>query len=1471
MADGRISRVGPAIRRGIRVLFATVPLLIVLLLAAGWVLLRTEWSLRTILGSGLPTLNAILPGRIEISSSEGALVGGFRLVGVRAFDERGDPFIDVAHLDIDLSFLDLVDVYMGSINVVGIALHEPRVRIVQRDDGSWNVVAAFVAPGGEEKASGPGARLRAALSRAQITSGHFELRRPGAEDLVIDGINLDGRWSMVGPDQDIAVRRLTLDVAAPWDVVPIDLAGGVQIISGALLLDDVRLDHGGGGIGASGTLGPLAAVAPDLRFRLDAFDLQRLDAFAPGALPHGVLDGELRLWGTPADLSLDGQLAVDGGGIVEIDLLRLDRRDDGFGHEARLRVRELRLDTLLPGRSLPEPISARLTWSGSGRSGADLTGAFLLGTDRVPLPSGPVQAVDWVEARGRIDAGLLSVESARVGVFGGTVDAEGAVDLRGGPVDLHLSAALPHLQELPRAWTGGVVAQRIRATATVAGRWSGKGEGGPLYDGAASLGVEVAQWSRASISAAATTLSWNGSTTVGRSGVPAIHGPLLLRLSDPGLGDLRAQSLALDLGLEGAKASVRFTLDRPASADQSAFSTLIAGTLDWTALPTAEAEIGRFDLSHSTEEVHQEGPIRVSTNGEAMRVQGFDLRSGAAALSGGLRHSPAATDVDLVLTGLDLRRLAPYLPSDLGLAGQVDSLRVKSRGPLDAPVLDLGTKVAGVVAAERGPFTLDGALHHEGGKVSGRLGLGDFGALTLDSIPAALSFASPAPVVLDPRGVIACRWDLPQTGWEVLRTSLALPEVAGMSGATSTIKVALGGTVADPTVEVGASLSDLRLQTQVGAVRLMAEVRGGAARLWDTTLRTSKDGSVLALSATAAMPLGPYLLAKWGPVEGRGPPPLIIRDPQATVELRKLPMPLIHDFVPALAPLTGALQGELLVRGTATAPTLDLDLRLLGGRIGKRGLDNALVDLAISEGRLGGRVEIAAEGGGRLVVAPRAPVPLVFDGSRPLSDAWSQPGLHVDVMGTGFPLSHVAAFVPGATDAAGLLRIEGVVRGSLVAPVPDLQLRSEGSTLCLSSTSVCYEDLDVDVDVDRDEVRVTHLRARTVPVVQDVLDATRRPAFDGGPKPHKLVLSGRVGLESLVPTVLDLRLDLEDSWLAFTREAKAQARGSITATGPPDAPIVRGDVTLTSLTVDLGRDDFARDAVPLLLPDVLRVHRTDSRAGPGERRVLSEERVPSVLDKLDAAVALHLGSVVRVRLAVGVARQSHEVGRALNMLGSIEPDLSLSGDLSVRMQQGRATLEGQVTTGADSKLGILTKRFDMEQGSSLTFVGDPLDTRIAMRAGHKSRYGTITAVITGTPARPNLDWESEDFTEAADMISVVVTGKPMDELSAAEGGQVQAGLVSFLSGFATKIAGRVVPLDSVDLELEDGFRAGSFEAGKALAPGVVLFVVIRWGADEEENRIEAQLQFQIDRRTYLETSLGDRGKGAAEVRWRVQF
>jgi len=516
---------------------------------------------------------------------------------------------------------------------------------------------------------------------------------------------------------------------------------------------------------------------------------------------------------------------------------------------------------------------------------------------------------------------------------------------------------------------------------------------------------------------------------------------------------------------------------------------------------------------------------------------------------------------------------------------------------------------------------------------------------------------------------------------------------------------------------------------------------------------------------------------------------------------------------------------------------------------------------------------------GALTVKAQAPLPLRLDGSIPFKEQLSRRGLRGEVRADAFPLAVGMAFVPGSMESKGDLVLNGTIGGTLMNPKPDIHLTLEDGSFKYQKTSVSYEDIDLDVSLTAEGIAV-NAALDTLPLIRNPLDLVFKPNVSKDTRvqgKRSATLSGTIALDGWRLGAFDLSLEARRLWGIYTQEIKAQLGAGLTATGVwPDIQ-VNGLVDIDEVNVDMGQETFGHKVAPMTLPENLRVHRAED--AKKKDRVAAFAPVvrddgTSILDNLDANVLVRLGNKVRVKLAMGIAQGREDALRALNMIGSIEPEVNVGGEVRIELHNGTPSFVGGIEVTRDSQLTALTKKFQIRPGSEVTMVGELLDSRLDVVADHASNYGSIQVAVRGNLRGPEIEFSSEEFADQGDIMAVLLTGKPLSEQTSQEGGSIWSTISSALAGFGTKIAGKYTPLDKLDIDLGDDLSTGSVEAGKAITPELFLLSRFRWGVeDERENRVEAEVQFRPRgvKRFSIEASIGDRLAGGAQLVWRVLY
>lgn len=1531
-----------------RLLSLLVALVLVASLAV-FFLLRSEGFARFVLSKAMPVVENVLPGSISFASFSGGLGSRFELNDVVIEDERGAPFITADKLVLEWEVLDLL---FKDVTASRLELHRPVVALRQREDGSLNVVSAFVKPGPPKPSSDEPAKpfpIDIEVGSLVIVDGSFLFARPDGTPIVdVTGIGLDAGYSLRGFEHDASFRNLTAKLDAPIEIPVASLTGGARMHDYVLDLDDVLLRWKDDVLHVDGGLGPVAAITPQLDIEVQRFDLADVKEFAPSAPLRGVLTGPLTLSGSLDELLIAGALKTARGGELTIHSGGLGPGSP-LSHEADLSLSGLDLAELLDVPQLPPALTGTITWKGAGTGLDTLRGAATakLGViNYQKLELGPTRL------SATVGDGVVQVEKLAVGLARGTPTLTGAINLLESCFDVRLGGDLGALQDLRERIVAPITSGRAVLNATAAGCWNTATDVVALSTEGSADFADLAL-TPAETSVKAGSLAWTLDVAIPKAPTgPMMSGPVTVELTE-----LRtAKQVVNSASLRGLLSDARFTVEDFSASSGPDLGLALVGHVDWSELPTVAIHGESLRATYRSVSVEASQAFDFRLREGAFEASGLvaDAGEGGRLIIQGTLDPEGDTNALLRLLTFDLVQADAFLPENGKLRGELQDLTVKLTGTSSNPGLSVRTRLRQFATRGRGPIDLDLDIEYANELLTGSASLSDLLTLELGKVPLRfrLDGKGGLPVSLLDNASVDVVLTVLDGPLSRLEAPLGARLPANYVGGKVRGEVRLGGTTSKPTVDGGFLLRDLVVDLTKLEARAVSGFDGerdegsrqitlqgaykladGVLVLRDTKLRTLADGTVLEVGARAAVPLGEWLMAVAGPRELRTEhrPPLV-DGLELEVRLRRLPMSLLHLLSPATKPVSGALEGKLVLSGSMSSPVVRSDLNLVGGRVSDRALKRVELDAAIESGKLTAQLELVPELGlnelagaddargggtkgragkgrkptkkevaakeasaaekarillastpdaGRLVIRAEAPLPLALDGSRTVKEMFGQPGLHGEVRTDGFPLPLLLAFVPGAIGAKGQLDLSGSVSGSLLDPKPDIRLVMNDGMFKYQPTSVSYENIDIDVKLTSGRVFIDVASLDALPLIRNPLDLVFKPNVSKDrlvSGKRNLVASGSIALDGWKPGELALSIEARRLWAIYTQEIKAQVGGKLTVDGVwPDIHI-NGTLDVDEVNVEMGQDTFAHKVASMQLPDNLRVHRTSDSgsAGPTLSTFAPVMRIDgtSVLDNYDANVLVRLGNKIRVKLAMGIAQGRDDALRALNMVGSIEPEVNIGGEVRVEITDGKPSVVGSIEVTRDSTLTALTKKFDIRPGSSVTLTGEPLDSRLDLIADYPSSYGSIQVKVTGSSREPQIEFSSDELADQGDIMAVLVTGKPLSEQTSAEGGSLMKTLSSALAGFSTKLLGKYTPLDKLDIDLGEGLSSGSVEAGKALTPELFLLSRFRWGVeDERENRVEAEVQFRPRglKRFSIEASIGDRLAGGLQIVWRVLY
>ncbi|MFN1834965.1 translocation/assembly module TamB domain-containing protein [Balneola sp. MJW-20] len=524
---------------------------------------------------------------------------------------------------------------------------------------------------------------------------------------------------------------------------------------------------------------------------------------------------------------------------------------------------------------------------------------------------------------------------------------------------------------------------------------------------------------------------------------------------------------------------------------------------------------------------------------------------------------------------------------------------------------------------------------------------------------------------------------------------------------------------------------------------------------------------------------------------------------------------------------TGVIDLNATLNGTADSPNITGKLDLLTPTISGIPLDSLFMDFDYQHEQEHVISNVVIIARGQRAVDARATVPFSF--SLPAFDI-STPGetnpLDIIVNTNNFNLAVFNDFLNK--------KYVRNLRGYL-----DASLKLEGTIGDLTpSGTVTLKEGDLGVPIAG--IRLRNIRSgMTIDNSGLQINEFTMSSNNGG-----FAASGKVDLDGIEPTTLDLKMRASQFTLANTRDQNLTADLNGSLSGTFKQPIAKGQISIRNGFIFL--NNFGEKNL--------------------ETIVLENEEVSSFspYDSLAMEMKLLIGDNFYIRNSQYLDMEI-EMGGELELQKDHGEDLQVFGPLSAR--------EGYVRP--------LGKRFDLTEGE-FVFSGPVDDPQISV----KTRYvppapevNEIRYIITGTAQSPEFNFESEPFMEQQDIICYTFFGKPCNALDSWQQlfsgeGNSSAAMNLFAEVLLDEIEALATQELGIDVVQIDNTRSGS-ETGTSIKTGWYLNRRTFFAVINEISNVKPQilflLEYMINQRLDLIITQGDRLREGIDLRWRFDY
>jgi translocation and assembly module TamB len=220
-----------------------------------------------------------------------------------------------------------------------------------------------------------------------------------------------------------------------------------------------------------------------------------------------------------------------------------------------------------------------------------------------------------------------------------------------------------------------------------------------------------------------------------------------------------------------------------------------------------------------------------------------------------------------------------------------------------------------------------------------------------------------------------------------------------------------------------------------------------------------------------------------------------------------------------------------------------------------------------------------------------------------------------------------------------------------------------------------------------------------------------------------------------------------------------------------------------------------------------------------------------------------------------------------------EANVELSGKLRAVKEAGKEiTLIGTISI-VRGWIGFQGRRFNLIRGS-FGFRGDEkLNPALDIVAQHRLQQYSVDVIVTGTLDKPVLTLRSDPALEQADILSLLLFGKPLNTLNRNEQNTLKQSAAEVAGGFAAaKVADAVsqaLGLDRLGLDLgEVDVSGGQIGFGRYI--GDRTYVSISQELSGEAGR-EVSIEYQIGPDWKITSSTSTTGSSGVGILWHKRY
>ena len=551
------------------------------------------------------------------------------------------------------------------------------------------------------------------------------------------------------------------------------------------------------------------------------------------------------------------------------------------------------------------------------------------------------------------------------------------------------------------------------------------------------------------------------------------------------------------------------------------------------------------------------------------------------------------------------------------------------------------------------------------------------------------------------------------------------------------------------------------------------------------------------------------------------------------------PLSDLRPYIEDAPDVTGTLFMAVRVTGSPAQPLIDANMNVAALTLAGQSYAGLNAKASYKQERATVNLTLQQDQSHQLNITGTVPVYVGWNGARsPVFLGES----HFRIQSEGLSPAFITVATKDADKIQGSLSLDIDLRGPIRALAANGTLRFRDGAVGVRALGLSLKEID--------------LQARLAPTA---IHITRAEVRSGE---GRLTSTGQIAYSGFTLGAIALNLKANDLQVINTREYKANASGELLISGLWQKPSVRGSMDLKgTLRPDLAMlETNGRAAQDSTITVVKSERDLALRQRQPKEHTLTEngKGAPASLERSDFYRRLDLD------VTTAITRNS--------WLHLDDGSVELTGQLRLRKQpQEKLTLAGEVN-GVRGWYSFKGRRFQIEKARLNFTGGDQIDPALDIVGKHRVPSYLVQFVVAGYASKPTLALRSDPPLDQADILSVLLFGKPVKALS--EGEQInlqsQAALIT-ADFFAADLKGSVAEqlgLDTLDFNVGDNLSAGQIGAGKYITDDVFVSTKQQIGVEHAQ---EYSIEYNITPEWQIKSSTDPEGKSSIDLFWRKRY